>query len=276
MGEALGSGSTPRNKRPTVLAAELAGQQWGVISTDQLRACGVAKATVCRWRADGRLHPIHPGVHAFGHRSIPIEGRLVAALLYADDAVLSHATAAWWWGLIEDKPTVVQVSTTSWAKACPGVLVHHRRSLDPTSHRRFPVTSVAQTLLDYASQVGLIAVRRALAQADYLRVLDQAAVAAVLGQGRAGAARLRQALKRHQPSLAYARSWLESVFVPLCESVGLRVPELNARVAGWTVDALWREEQVVWSSTDTTTTAPGARSSATVARSSICARSACW
>jgi hypothetical protein len=205
-----------------------------------------------RWRSSGQLHVVHTAVFSLGHPSIPIEGRLVGALLHAGpDAVLSHATAAWWWDLIDDQPPVIEVSTESWARSCPGVIVHHRRSLDPTRHRhptrhrRFPITSVAQALLDYAGQADLIKVRRALAQADYLRLLDLMAVEAVLGQGKPGAKRLRQALKRHQPRLAHARSWLETVFVPLCESAGLPLPELNARVAGWTVDALWREKQLV-------------------------------
>jgi Protein of unknown function (DUF559) len=102
-----------------------------------------------------------------------------------------------------------------------------------------------KTLLDYAAQADLIAVRRALAQADYLRLLDTTAVNEVLGQGKAGATRLRRAMKRHEPKLARTRSWLETVFVPLCESAGLELPEINARVAGWTVDALWRDEQVI-------------------------------
>ena len=246
MDEASPSGSTPRNKRATLLSAEVAGQQWGVIGGDQLRACGMARTTVCRWRAEGRLHPIHRGVYAFGHASVPIEGHLVAALLYARrDAVLSHATAAWWWRLIEEEPTAIDVSSTSRVRSCPGVLVHHPRHLDATRHRGFPITSVAQTLLGYAGQVDLLEVRRALAQADYLRLLDPPAVEAVTGQGRPGSKRLRHALKRHQPKLAHARSWLETVLVPLCESAGLPLPALNRRVAGWTVDALWREQRVV-------------------------------
>lgn len=170
----------------------------------------------------------------------------MAALLYAgSQAVLSHHAAAWWWGLIDGPPAVIEVSAPRRLRGSNGVIVHRRYRLDRARHRRFPITSVAQTLLDYAAGASLIAVRRALAQADYLRLLDPAAIEAALGQGRAGTATLRIALERHEPRLARTRSWLETVFVPLCESAGIPLPEINATVAGWTVDALWREQKVV-------------------------------
>ena len=54
-----------------------------MIGHEQLRHCGLGNRAIARWRGRGRLHVIHPGVYAYGHRSIPIEGRMVAALLYA-------------------------------------------------------------------------------------------------------------------------------------------------------------------------------------------------
>ena len=38
---------------------------------------------------------------------------------------------------------------------------------------------------------------------------------------------------------------LEIVFFELCEAADLPLPELNAEVVGWTVDALWRQERLV-------------------------------
>lgn len=233
-------------KSAQLLASEVAGEQWGVIGAGQLRNCGVTKRTTDSWLARGRLYIHHPGVYTLGHRSIPIEGQLVAALLYAGpDAVLSHATAAWWWGLISAQPPVIELSAPRRVIRSNGVAVHRRTHLDATRHRRFPITSIAQTLVDYAATADLLDVRRALAQADYLRMLDSAAVRAATGQGRKGTAAVRKALGHHQPMLARTRSWLEVVFVPLCEAASIPMPELNARVAGWTVDAFWRMERVV-------------------------------
>jgi hypothetical protein len=247
MGKARPLRGLPDRKVAQLLAADVASDQWGVISGKQLRDCGVTKSTTESWLKRGRLHLLHSGVYAVGHRSLAFEGRLVAALLYAGrDALLSHVTAAWWWGLISEQPPIMELSAPRRVIRSNGVVVHRRTTrLDSTRHRRFPITSVAQTLLDYASMADLLDVRRALAQADYLRLLDRAAVDSALAQGRPGTAILRTALGQHQPMLARARSWLEVAFVPLCEAAGIPMPELNARVAGWTVDALWREERVV-------------------------------
>jgi predicted transcriptional regulator of viral defense system len=246
MAEASPFGVTPRRQKASLLAAELAGRQWGVIGWQQLSDCGLSESTARRWRAAGKLHGIHRGIYALGHPSVPVEGLLVAALIHAGpDAALSYATAAWWWGLIEEQPSRIEVSGSSRARSLPGVLVHHPRQLERMSHRRFPITTVARTLIDFAATASLSRVRTALAQAEYRRLLDVQAVEAALRQGRPGTAKLRKALQRHQPRLALTRSPLENAFIPLCESAGIAVPEINVRIAGWTVDALWRRERLV-------------------------------
>jgi hypothetical protein len=81
--------------------------------------------------------------------------------------------------------------------------------------------SVAQRpLLDFAANASLNGVRNALAKAEYLGLLEVRAVEAVLGQGRPGTAKLRQALQRHQPRLADTRSRTERRFLQLCEDAG--------------------------------------------------------
>jgi very-short-patch-repair endonuclease len=243
--EASGFVPTPRERNPTVLAGEIAGQQWGVIGWRQLQGCGVSSSVAGRWRSDGKLHPIHVGVYALGHPSVPIEGRLVAALIHAGpDAVLSYTTAAWWWELIKDEPSTIDVSAPGYSSSTTCVRVHHPRHREATTHRRFPITTVPRTLLDLAASTTLNRVRVALAQADYRRILDVAAVESILGQGRSGSAKLRRALEHHQPRLALTRSGLEIAFFSLCEAARLPVPEVNARVDGWEVDVLWREHRL--------------------------------
>lgn len=236
---------TPREQKATVRAGEIAGQQWGVIGWHQLKSCGVSHSTADRWRADGKLHPIHRGVYALGHPSVPIQGRLVAALIHAGpNAALSHATAAWWWHLIDDEPTIIDVSAPGGARSTTGVRVHHPRRLDVTTYRRFLITTVPRTFVDLAATTTLNRLRVALAQADYLRILDVAAVESMLRQGRTGSANLRRALERHQPRLALTRSGLEIAFFSLCEAARLPVPEVNAMVDGWEVDVLWRQHRL--------------------------------
>jgi predicted transcriptional regulator of viral defense system len=245
--EALRSVPTLRERTATLRVAEVAAQQWGVIDCGQLRDCGVSSSTVSRWCQAGRLHVIHRGVYALGHASIPVEGGLIAALLYAGpDAFLSHATAAWWWRVLDPEPPLIHVSVPGGrGGSVKGVRVHHPRTLQGARHRRLPVTTLPRTLLDFASVSSLHQVRRALAQADYLRLLEVEAVAEVCGQGRAGSTRLRRALERHDPRLAFTRSELEQRFLALCDAGGVALPEVNARVHGWTVDAFWRAERLI-------------------------------
>jgi very-short-patch-repair endonuclease len=246
MGEAWSHSDAQSPNLTTLRAAEIAGGQWGVIGHEQLRHCGVGNRAIARWRGIGRLHLVHPGVYAYGHRSIPMEGRMVAALLYAGEAaVLSHVTAAWWWGLVDEPPDRIEVSRVAKARSLPEIMVHHRRRFERTRHRRFPVTTVPQTLLDLAGTTPLNQLRRLLARAEYLELLGFDAVEAMLGQGRSGTCRLRKALARHQPALAATRSRTERMMLSLCENAGLELPEVNVKLHGWTVDFLWREQGLV-------------------------------
>jgi very-short-patch-repair endonuclease len=230
------STSVGPKRKASVVAAEIAGQQWGVIGWSQLRDCGVSYATAHEWRASGKLHVMHRGVYALGHAWVPIEGRLAAAVIHSG-GVLSHATAAWWWGLIDDEPPVIDVSTPSRARSTDGVRVHHPRRVDATTHRRFPITTVARTLVDYASVAR--DVRQALAEAEYRRLLDVEEVLAVCTAGRAGSKRLRRALARHEPKLALTRSDTERRFLRLCDRAGLPTPEVNEPVGRMRIDMVW-------------------------------------
>jgi very-short-patch-repair endonuclease len=246
MPELLRSPDAQGPKLGSVPVAEIAGQQWGVIGRDQLRACGVSDRAISRWRRSGKLHERHPGVYAYGHASIPIEGELVAALIYAGaGAVLSHRTAAWWWGLIDARPGLIDISSRRNTPSLPDVRLHRRRGFEHTRHRRFPVTTVAQTLLDLAATESLNTVRHAVAKADYLEILDRAEVETILGRGKRGAARLRRALERHEPRLAHTRSRTERRFIYLWERTGLPMPEVNVKLHGWTADFFWLEHGLV-------------------------------
>jgi Protein of unknown function (DUF559)/Transcriptional regulator, AbiEi antitoxin len=230
----------------TLRAAAVAGAQWGVIGTAQLRDCGVSKGAVKRWRAAGRLHPMHHGVFAYGHPSVPIEGLMLAALLHAGPgSALSHRTAAWWWHLLPDEPRVIEVSAPNRARSTDGVVVHHPRRLELARHRRFPITPIGRTLLDLAASEPLATVRYALANADYHHRVDPWALAPHLSRGRPGAATLRAAIGTHQPALARTRSNLERMLIGMCETYGIPVPAINVRVQGFLVDAVWHAQRVV-------------------------------
>jgi hypothetical protein len=235
-----------RTQNAKVRVGGLASRQSGRIARWQLERLDVANAVIDRWIRDEYLRRVLPHVYAVGHDAPSHEADLAAAVLYAGPgAMLSHGTAAWWWGLIENAPSTANVTTPRRCRSLRGIKVHQRRPLPRVWHKDLPVTSVARTALDFATKASLNRVRTLLANAEYHRLLDVNEVEAQLGHGRAGSTRLRMALKRHQPRLAYARSPTEIAFFSLCESHRIPVPEVNPRIHGWTVDFFWPDERMV-------------------------------
>ena len=229
------------------MSRRLADRQWGRVSVAQLSALGVESWVVARWVDGGYLHQVHPRVYAVGHRAPSVEADLTAAVLYAGPgAMLSHATALWWRGLIDMHPWPIEVSTPRRCRSLDGVNVHGRRTCERVWHKRLPMTTIEQALLDFAAAAPLERVRYALANADYAQALNVAALQVIAGSGRPGSTNLRTALKRHEPKLAQTRSPLERLFLPLCEKYGVPLPDdVNVRVAGVLVDAVWWQQRLV-------------------------------
>ncbi len=234
-----------RSHRAKVLA--LAERQAGRVSWAQLMALGVESVVISRWVADGYLHHVLPRVYAVGHRAPSVEADLTAAVLYAGPgAMLSHATALWWRGLIDRQPWPIEVSTPRRCKSLSGVDVHGRRECRREWHKRLPMTTIEQAMLDFAARASMERVRYVLANADYAKVLDIPALQVTVGSGRAGSTKLRTALMRHEPKLARTRSPLERLFLPLCEKYGVPLPDdVNVSVAAVLVDAVWWQPRLV-------------------------------
>ena len=75
-------------------------------------------------------------------------------------------------------------------------------------------------------------------------MLDIPAVEAILGQGGRETSKLRAALETHQPRLARTKSRLEAGARGAVRTEGIQLPEINAKVDGWEVDALWRDARL--------------------------------
>jgi very-short-patch-repair endonuclease len=227
-----------------VRLGRLAARQFGRVRHDQIPA---SRTTIANWTADGYLHRELPSVYAVGHAARSPESDLAAAVLYAGpSAVLSHGTAAHWWGLVNYPPQTIHVSTPRRRKSRPGIQVHARRTLERVDHNGIPVTMIAQTLLDFAAgRPKRELLRFALANADYHGLLDVAAIEAVCGPGAPGSAALRAALDVHLPELAHTRSELERRLVGICETYRLPMPTFNVYRRGWLVDAVWEHQRLV-------------------------------
>jgi len=140
---------------------------------------------------------------------------------------------------------VIHLSADSAVASVRAVLVHHPSIVERTEHRGLPITTVPRTLLDLAPMVPFGRLRRAVAEAEFLELASADEIADALGRGRRGSRALRKALALHRPELARTLSALEERFLSLCEKHGIPLPEVNVKVCGFMVDALWRDEKVV-------------------------------
>jgi very-short-patch-repair endonuclease len=215
-----------------VQVARRAAEQLGVLSLDDLRACGLARDAVSVRVRNGRLHRIHRGVYAVGHANISLEGRFLAAVkACGPGAVLSHFSAAALWGLLDWDDRHPEVTVFGMAtRVHPGLRVHRTRRLDRQDvgrHEGIPVTSPARTLLDLASALPDRALRRAVRQAQSLHRVNLIQLAEVLT--RLGARRgVRKLAKIVATDPAPTRSELEDVVLDLILRGGLAHPRVNA------------------------------------------------
>jgi hypothetical protein len=229
--------------------ARIAARQHGVISVERLHGVGVDKSAISRRVKRGRLHRIHRGVYAVGHRSLSPHGRFMAAVLACGDgAVISHTSAAVLWELLKpiDGPVHVTVPSTSGRSRRSGIHLHRCPSLKPlqepspspsysqqeggrggrllaTHRHNIPVTTVSRTLedLNASSLLPSHLIRRATRQAE-----------------------LKGYRLEHIES-DRTRSDLETLFLAICRRYAIPRPEVNVKLGRWTVDFLWRAERVV-------------------------------
>jgi very-short-patch-repair endonuclease len=236
--------------------ARIAGRQHGLVSVEQLRALGVEKDTAQKRAEAGTLHRVHHGVYAVGHRLLTREGRFMAAVLACGpEAVLSHRSAAALWGIREDRRAAIDVTAPNRRGRNPhGIDAHRDGSLIPddlTSVAGIPCTTPARTLLDLAAVVPTGELRRAIAEAEVLRLLDHEVVRRLIGRsrGRRGVARLRMLLDDIHPLTQRTRSEMERRFLRMCERARLPQPEVNVELDlgnfRLVPDFLWRDAGLI-------------------------------
>jgi predicted transcriptional regulator of viral defense system len=242
-----GSGSTPP---PDARIAELARAQHGLVAFRQLRSLGLGRDAIAYRAKTGRLHRIHPGVYAVGHRILALKGQYMAAALAAGDgAAISHRSAAQLHGLLAATTARIDVSSPRRLKPTRAIRPHQTRTLAPrdvTTVDGIPVTTVARTLLDLVAVAPQRHVERAIDQAEILRTFDLAALDDVVSRANGRATkRLERALQAHRDGPAMTRSELEEAFLALVAEARLPRPRINARVCGYEVDAYWPDRGVV-------------------------------
>jgi predicted transcriptional regulator of viral defense system len=227
-----------------------------LVTLDQLLEVGVSSVAVRKRVERGRLHRVHCGVYAVGHPVLSRQGRFMAAVLACGSgAALSHRSAAEFWGLRGSSPASIDVTAPNRRGRIPVGINAHRsgavRPADLTELHGIPCTTVARTLLDLAGLISLWDLRKAVAEAEVLRLLDVSAVRVLIRRcsGRRGVARLRLCIDELDPSTRRTRSELERMFLRLCRRGGLVKPEVNVPldVGGLQLqpDFLWRDARLI-------------------------------
>jgi very-short-patch-repair endonuclease len=223
------------------LIAALADARHGVVTRSLLLNAGFTSAQIDGRIRARRLHRLHQGVYAVGHRALTQEGRWMAAVL-ATGGVLSHATAAAAWDLRRTSSPLIHVTIagdTGRARR-RNVRVHRSTTLtlaEMTLWRGIPITTPARTIIDLSrslkgralEQLVDLADQRGLIDFDHLRASNSASLKAVLS--------------RYSP--APTRSELEERFLKLCDDHGITRPETNTRIEGIEVDFAWRDRRLI-------------------------------
>jgi predicted transcriptional regulator of viral defense system len=231
--------------------AVLANRQRGVVSIRQLeQQLGFSHQAVERATAAGRLHRVYRGVYAVGHTALSQHGKCLAAVLaIGPGAVLSYYSAGWLWGLWTGSPAPFEVTAVvpRHHAAPKGVVRHRARNLveeDRSMVDGIPVTSVSRTLLDLAWKLRADQLRRMLARAEDLGLLDLEAINAVIerNRGHQGAKRLRHALAIYEKPI-WTRSEFERRFVECLVAAGLPRPATGWNELGYELDVYWPERR---------------------------------
>jgi very-short-patch-repair endonuclease len=223
-----------RNPDPDAAIALIAAHQHGVVSLAQLDEAGIHRQGRNTRLQRGRLHRIHRGVFAVGHRGLSREGHWLAAVLaVGPGAALSHASAGALWGMLRSPgpdssravTLPIHVTVRGASESRRGIRVHRSRTLTPdkiTVRLGIPITTPSRTLTDLRSFLGRPQYAAALRQAEFLGLpLD--------------------------PDLEpdRTRSELEGKLLALCHRHRLPQPEVNVRVASFTVDFLWAGRRLI-------------------------------
>ena len=224
---------------PDVALAGLAARQHGVVTAAQLRALGFGAGAIKYRRRVGRLHLLHRGVYAVGHRPpSPLATAMAAVLACGPEAALSHRSAGALWRILPRWCVPTEVTTPT-KRGHPGIHVHRSRHADATTHYGIQVTTPVRTLVDLADVLTPKALTRAVNEAQVLRLITANELTTLF---------TRYPGRRTSPltpERGATRSHLEDRFVAFLKRHHLPLPELNQIIAGHEVDAVYHQSNLI-------------------------------
>jgi very-short-patch-repair endonuclease len=213
--------------------AKLADEQYGVVGRRQLLERGLTdEAIEVRLRA-GRLHRLHAGVYAVGHRMTSRKGQWVAAVLASGpEAALSHWSAAAFWMIRPNSRSIIDITTPQKSRSWDGIRRHHKAlpTDEVTVEEGIPVTAVPRTILNLAATESADFVGNLLRESEYRQLRDRLSLWDLVERypGKRGVRKVRTALERlrEEPS-GRRRSRLEERFAPFLRLHRLPQPRFN-------------------------------------------------
>lgn len=216
--------------------AAVAAEQEGLITVPQLRFVGLGDGAVHRRSRAGRLHRLHRGVYAVGHRSVSELGSLAAAFLsVGPGSAVSHVPAAVAAKMLPDWQGPVDITlpvANGHRRSRAGIRVHRTGALDARDlqlHHRIPVTTPARTLIDLVETEPHL-LEPALNEARAIRLFTQWQLDRAIERNgsRRGARRLRSLLAAESDP-GFSRNRAERILAGLLQSAGLAAPQRNRR-----------------------------------------------
>jgi very-short-patch-repair endonuclease len=222
-------------------AWELAGRQHGIVARRQLLALGFNARAIEHRVARGRLHLVARGVYAVGWPHLTQKRRWMAAVVICGEgAALSHRSAAALWGISREGTDRIDVSVNRLCKVRrQGLWVRSRPTLaraDIVTEDGIPVTAIARTLVDLASELSPLRVERAINEADKKGLIDPETLRCALDAytSEPGVRPLRDLLDMR--TFRLSDSDLEIFFRRIAVAAGLPMPVSKQLVNGYEVD----------------------------------------
>lgn len=229
----------------------VAARQHGVVSTEQVRLCGLARDAVRGRLRGGSWRRLQPGTYLVGVQEPSDQALILAAVMSCSPrAVAGGPTAAWLWGLLEGAPAEIHVTMLDRRNpgARKGVRIHRPRAHPPRETRwrdGIPLTAPEDTLLalagvyahDELEAATALALSKRLTTGRRLRSAVDAAPPLT------GIATLRRVVASGD-SPALTRSANERAMHRLVLQAELPPAQANVVVGGKEVDLYWPEARL--------------------------------
>lgn len=173
---------------------------------------------------------LFPGVYLVGGAKRTPKAMLQAAVLWAGpEAVVSHRSAAWLYGLIQRNPPVVDVTVRRFKRAPDGIVLHVDPDLPLKPLRRhdgIPVPRIERVIFDLCgsfTREAMVALVDEALRAEKVSLEGLAeGLAEFGGRGRPGTKVLRLVLSR-RAAIGVTDSYAEDLFARMARRRGLRL-----------------------------------------------------